>query len=970
MMNETVLARSLRRMYAGGAVLGLSMLALPAVAQQAAEPVMQRVEITGSSIKRIAAEGSLPVQTLTRAQIDQSGANNVADLVAALPAMQGFITASTSVNGGGGGVQTASVHAIGTQYTLVLLNGRRMAPYGTGSAVNLASIPLAAVERVEILTDGASTLYGSDAIAGVVNFILKKNQRDFNIEASYNLPQEQGGKSANFAISKGWGDIDADRYNVLLAYSHDEQKALNANQREFSKTGARRFSHKGKQFATWQTSINSTPANVEAITQVGGPDAQDELLNHDLTTSGSCSSPNTFARGNACRFDFPATVQLLPELKRDSLFSSANFKLSDDTMLFGELVLSKFSNQARYAPAAQPLTVFSTDKDTGIRTTNTNYLGAYNSTIVPLLGTVGINPADVSDAYLNYRGVDAGGREDKYATEAAHLVFGVQSRLAGWDVTAAYTHSQNKQTDTAVAGYMSGDKFEELVRTGAYNPFRLQSGAAAILAPAVLHGVLQTTRSKIDVASASASRDAFAMGGGAAMLGTGIDFTRQEFKDDPSQILRGPGPGNPGWTDVIIGGGTGSQALDASRTNWGAFSELLMPISKKLEATAAVRYDSYAAVDKKNVSYDINGVDSNPGSVGNDTSKATFKLSSRWTPVQTLLVRGSYGTGFKAPTMNQIADPLKNDGSSNAFPCPPLPAGDARLGLCKKGSTEYGLLRNGNPLTGEAGLKPETSKQATIGFRVEPMPSLSFGLDLWDVKLKNQIQTLSQSLLFERADLANKYMRRYYDPIQKADVLVAEQNPLNLAKSHYQGLDWDTTWRYGKTSLGAFSVNWTGTYMLKAEQSVPGADDKLATEYSVGRFDSYSNVTFRVISRMVFMLKSDKLTHALTANYRSGYHDQELKVADQAVREINPDNSIGAVVDMLDHEVKPYLTLDYQLKASVMPNLTLTGGIKNLLDKDPPMSIRNAGGGNQVGYDGRYTDPLGRTFYLTANYKF
>ncbi|UUZ55814.1 TonB-dependent receptor [Massilia sp. H-1] len=157
-------------------------------------------------------------------------------------------------------------------------------------------------------------------------------------------------------------------------------------------------------------------------------------------------------------------------------------------------------------------------------------------------------------------------------------------------MTAAYTHSQNKQTDTAVAGYMSGDKFEELVRTGAYNPFRLQSGAAAILAPAVLHGVLQTTRSKIDVASASASRDTFAMGGGTAMLGTGIDFTRQEFKDDPSQILRGPGPGNPGWTDVIIGGGTGSQALDASRTNWGAFSELLMPISKKLEATAAVRY--------------------------------------------------------------------------------------------------------------------------------------------------------------------------------------------------------------------------------------------------------------------------------------------------------------------------------------------------------------------------------------------
>jgi iron complex outermembrane receptor protein len=144
-------------------------------AQTSAEPEhIARVEITGSSIKRIAKEGSLPVQTLTRADIEQSGASNVADLVAQLPSMQGFITSSTSVNGGGNGVQTASIHAIGTQYTLVLLNGRRMAPYGTGSAVNLASIPLSAVERVEILTDGASTLYGSDAIAGVVNFILKR----------------------------------------------------------------------------------------------------------------------------------------------------------------------------------------------------------------------------------------------------------------------------------------------------------------------------------------------------------------------------------------------------------------------------------------------------------------------------------------------------------------------------------------------------------------------------------------------------------------------------------------------------------------------------------------------------------------------------------------------------------------------------------------------------------------------------
>lgn len=337
MMVETVLARSVRLLCASGLALGMHA----AFAQTSDADNVARVEITGSSIKRIAKEGSLPVQTLTRADIEQSGANNVADLVAQLPSMQGFITSSTSVNGGGNGVQTASIHAIGTQYTLVLLNGRRMAPYGTGSAVNLASIPLSAVERVEILTDGASTLYGSDAIAGVVNFILKKNVRDLTIEGTFDAPQKSGGKSGSISITKGFGDLETDGYNVLLAYSHDEQKELNSVQRDFAKSGVQKFNHNGKQYATWQTSINSTPANVEVVT------ANDDIvLNTDLLNKGSCTQANTFSRSGACRFDYPATVQLLPELKRDSVFASGKLRINQETTVFSELVLSKFTNSA------------------------------------------------------------------------------------------------------------------------------------------------------------------------------------------------------------------------------------------------------------------------------------------------------------------------------------------------------------------------------------------------------------------------------------------------------------------------------------------------------------------------------------------------------------------------------------------------------------------------------------------------
>jgi iron complex outermembrane receptor protein len=330
-----------------------------------------------------------------------------------------------------------------------------------------------------------------------------------------------------------------------------------------------------------------------------------------------------------------------------------------------------------------------------------------------------------------------------------------------------------------------------------------------------------------------------------------------------------------------------------------------------------------------------------------------------------VMLRGSYGTGFKAPTMNNIADPLKNAGSSEFFACPITKAGDPRTLYCKPGASEYGLLTNGNPATGAGALKAEESKQASVGIRIEPSNSLSIGLDLWDVKLENQIKSLSQDHLFTHPDLADKYISIYYDPIQKSNVLVATQSPVNLASSHYRGIDWDSTFRTA-TPLGKFMLNWTGTYMLKAEKDVPGS----GVEKSIGRFDSYNDVTFRVITKLVFSLKSsEKLSNSLTVNYRTGYHDKPITVGGAVVREVRADGSIGDPVAM-QRDVKEYVTLDYQLKANYVKNLTVTAGIKNLLNQDPPFSVRNSGGGNQVGYDGRYADPLGRQFYLVAGYKF
>ncbi|SDH04373.1 iron complex outermembrane recepter protein [Duganella sp. OV458] len=942
MMVENVLSRSVRLVCASGLALGMH-----SAAAQSTDAPVQRVEITGSSIKRINAEGALPVQTLSKAQIEQSGATNVADLIATLPSMQGFTTSSMSVNGGGGGLQTASIHAIGEGYTLVLLNGRRLAPSTSGSTVNLASIPLAAVERVEILTDGANTLYGSDAIAGVVNFILKKNQQDAIIEASYSQPRSVGGATSTASLSKGWGDLEKDGFNVLVSYAHDESKASWARDRDFSQSGVIPFYENGKAYQLYQTSGNSIPG-IAAVRLKNGSAVS---FSPNLLSTGSCNGDNLFRVGNTCRYDYAATVQNTPQLKRDSGFGSFNWKINDNTTFFAEGLVSKFSNTAQYAAPAQPL---------GLP------LGSplYAKWILPNLAKVGItDPSQVASVTMNLRLIDAGGRADEYATLARHFAFGVEGAFKNIDYRAAYTHSENRQTDTAAGGYMSLNTFDALVAAGKFDPFLPPSAASkAALAPAVLNNEFSVTKSKIDMVQASASSEIFKLPAGPAMLALGGDFTKQSYSEAPDAFSQGLNKQQPNFTDAIVGGGAGALPIDASRKNWGAYGELLLPALKNLDITVSGRYDDFTAVtNDKNFDSDGNLIA--PGKQGESANKATYKLALRWNPIEQVLVRGSYGTGFKAPSMSNIVKPLVNGGSSQFHACPITNASDPRYKLCFPGSSEYGLLSGGNAATGAGALKPEESKQATLGIRIEPTSSISLGFDWWDVKLENQIQTLSEDLVFGNPGVYDSLLRVYYDPIQKQNVLVAALTPFNLANAHYRGIDWDHTFRTS-TPLGKASLQWTGTYMLKAEQEAPGT----GLEKNIGRFNSYADVTFRIISKLTASLKTERFTNSLTANYHSGYTDQEYNSSNSVVREVI--NGVAGNYVPMTRRVASYTTFDWQTKAQLSKQFALTAGIKNLADIDPPFTIRNAGGGNQSGYDGRYTDPLGRTFYLNASYKF
>jgi iron complex outermembrane recepter protein len=241
------LARPIGAFIAGACLVGLGgqlMAADTDTTATAPTAELQEIVVTGSSIAQKLDSSSLPVTILSAEEIAKTGFTSATDLLQNLPGMQGFVPASSSVNGAGDGITTAAVHSLPSKYTLVLLDGQRVAGFelsavaGEGFGVNLNSIPLDAVERVEVLTDGASALYGADAIAGVVNFILKKDQTEGAVYYNASVPSKSGGGGWNAGISKGFGDLGSDGWNILLTFSHDVQDKLEASQRAVSSRGA------------------------------------------------------------------------------------------------------------------------------------------------------------------------------------------------------------------------------------------------------------------------------------------------------------------------------------------------------------------------------------------------------------------------------------------------------------------------------------------------------------------------------------------------------------------------------------------------------------------------------------------------------------------------------------------------------------------------------------------------------------
>ena len=353
------MTRTLALALGGFACAGVSS---PTVSQTPPQPqILERVEITGSAIKRIEGESALPVTVITKQEIDQLGVVNAAQLVDKLVANsgQGYQLANALGDAARPGFSGASLRGLGSNSTLILLNGRRMSVYAfDGGAVNLQQIPFAAIERVEVLRDGASAIYGTDAVAGVINFITRKDYSGLQVYGGAFLPQEKGGEQYQANILAGYGDLAKDRFNVFGVLSYTDQNSVKARDRDFAKTALRRDISVDPTFSglpfLQRANSNAFPSNIltpeGAFTNpyaspfTGSPPGIETNPYIGVFPPTGCSPPTSYGLTSdetRCRYDYLSQIDIIPDNEVWSFLGRATFQLNPNNQLFAEASWAK-----------------------------------------------------------------------------------------------------------------------------------------------------------------------------------------------------------------------------------------------------------------------------------------------------------------------------------------------------------------------------------------------------------------------------------------------------------------------------------------------------------------------------------------------------------------------------------------------------------------------------------------------------
>ena len=968
---------------ASGALVGS-----PAFAQTAAETAApaQRVVVTGSLISRANTETPAPVQVLTAADIQKSGKTSVAELLTDLAA-NGAGTLGTGFAGAfANGASGISLRGLTVGATLVLIDGHRMAPYPLSddaqrSFVDVSAIPFDAIESIEVLKSGASSLYGSDAIAGVINIKLKKNLNGTRLAAEVGDTQHGGGKTKRMSISTGIGNLDQDGYNAFVTLEARKQGSIKVAQREQFGYANRDWRARGGNNINLGVpvagvdaqgnprSINSflTPTNTPFLYNPANPN--NPGVNPNLPVSATNPRINNvdnpanyvFADPTKCNFalyraggcqvnDTESFIQ--PETENINLMVGMTKKLSDnwELNLKGSIFQRESTNNRNAAPAAYNPTSFNgfTTLNNGVLTSR---VGAIPSTLFAPGAQVGANLVNRFEQPARLYGYIADiGPTLTTNNKATSTRFSadIVGEAMGWDVRGGIGATKVKN-DLEYSGYTNRVNLYNALRNGTWNVLGNNSPA---LVDAIAPRFGNKLESTLNYADLVGSRELMQLGAGPLALAVGAHWHKRE-QNAPASSL------------TAIGAVANTSAFTiGDETNTAVFAELQATPVKNLELGVSARYDHYDTYGNSFTPGCQLQVDADPA--GRRTRYLRTRLP-RAEPRRS----GNAGSFF---TFNAINDPiLCANGNQNTAGNVPTACGF---------NPPY--VQTTNP-----DLQPEKSKSYTLGIIVEPMRGLNMSLDYYKIRINNLVVTQAGN----DPSFVPTWVRGPAAPLDIATgvgsgrvvgtpsvgpILYGLSPYINAGSTETHGIEADVRYRWRLANdMGTVSANLSAAHTFGYVTSIGDTSYQLAGTQGPS---SVGGATGNPKQRAQFTLGYNRgpLDVTTTVNYTSGFStfDPALGETDCATtaEHVGGRTYFQGLIQPANYcNVSSFTSTNLNIAYKITPNLTIRGAILNLFDKEAPYDVAtygNSGAGTSYNASLHQPGAVGRFFSLGLAYQF
>lgn len=862
---------------------------------------MQKVEVTGSSIKRSAADQALPVTVVKAEDWIAQGAVTVEDILMQMSTASDYTPNTTSGNG-----NSANMRGIGPSRTLVLLDGKRL----SDSAIDPNNIPVSALDRTEVLRDGASSVYGSDAIGGVINFVTKKSYTGASITVKGGVPQHAGGgESSGLSFIAGKGDLARDGWNVYVTGDLNHQNPLEQDARPNITSDANRESA-GFAPPKLTKGSNAVPANVTLV------NGASKNTGNPYYATGCLAPWSTPGTSNTCAATYNAnSLTLTKESQQASFFTKGSLMLNPDNKLSASLLYSSIYNR----PVKNPTF--------GIDASISNFPALTITPASKYYPGNGITPAmpGITNQTLTLAWSligDLGPTVLDYNTKTTRLTVEDEGHVGDWDYRAGLWSALYTTHTSFRSGFVNSYGLLAGVANGTLNPFGLQddSGKAYLDSIATNGQTADAGVTRMNGLDLTANRDLMDLPGGTMALALGAsayhDFTYHSIPD----------------TVVLSGGQTGNtQAVNqnASRNVVAAYAEIDMPLTKALDLDFAVRTDRYSDF----------GSTTNP------------KLSFRYKPSQLWMLRGAAGTGFRAPTLSQryfgaVNGPTGITSLSYNDPllCPGGPVGGNTGGTALAGYNPSTVCNARQPINSGANpnVGPERSTTFNFGVVLTPTRSLLVSLDYFNVKLRDMIGQLSQPSFFQNPAYSNLFVRDASN-----NLLWIDDRLTNLGGERTDGIDITTTYTFPRTSWGQFGAQLDGTYIHRFETQVDPGGPWISSINMFGPLDAnVQNFRWKYGASVKWVSPNGAWTSTVNEQYRQSFQD------------LNSGSQFYHVID-------PYTLFNWSLTYAGYRHWKVLAGVNNVFNRDPPAAnYRNEGYASGEG------SPLGRTFLARATYEF